>query len=357
MRPFGRPACSADSTASRSASPRRRELRRRDRRHAKRPQGLIPAGLAAALALGIATALVACSQPWPDPPTVDSATFLAEHEAWRARRRAELTDSLHFAPRWAGLWPLAEGETPFGADSSLPIVLRTRAPARRSPIPPVVGRIERRGREASVRLAPGVSLRLHDGSTAPPVIAMKSDSSGPPTCLRVGTLHVWLHNELGKLYIRAADEALYPDGSFPMPEQFTPDPAWRVAANLERFREPRTIRLPDVTAETQEWVVPGRLVFRLGGREFRATPVALPAPPGEPVRMRLMFRDSTSGRETFELTRYLTVPPVDSTGWTVIDFNRAYNPPCAFTAYSVCVLPPRENRLAVAIRAGEKRFQ
>jgi len=210
---------------------------------------------------------------------------------------------------------------------------------------------------ASLEVAPGVTLRLHNGALAPAVIPMMSDSVGDPTCVKVGSVHVWVHNELGRLYVRAADEALYPAGSFPMPDEFAPDPAWRVAARLERFGKPRTLRLPDVTAVIQEWPVPGRLVFRIGEREFRALPVALPGPPDAPVRMRLMFRDSTSGRETFGLTRYLTVPAVDSTGWTVIDFNRAYNPPCAFTAHSVCVLPPEENRLAAAIPAGEKRFR
>ncbi|HXV86187.1 MAG TPA: DUF1684 domain-containing protein [Gemmatimonadales bacterium] len=292
--------------------------------------------------------------PWPDPPPVDPAAFLSAHESWRANRRAELTDSLHMAPRWAGLWPLPEGTTVLGADTALAVALPVRGGSR---VPARVGRIQRRGRVTALEAAPGVTLTLHHGGTAPAVLPMMSDSAGDPTCVRIGTLHLWVHNELGRLYLRAADESLFPGRSFPMPDQFPPDPAWRVAARLEPFDPPRTLRLPDVTAEIQEWPVPGRLVFQVAGRKFRVLPIALPGAPGAPVRMRLMFRDSTSGRETFGLTRYLTVPAVDSTGWTVIDFNRAYNPPCAFTAHSVCVLPPEENRLAARIAAGEKEFK
>lgn len=300
----------------------------------------------------IAALCAACSQaPWPPPPPIDPAEFLAAHATWRGARRAELADSVHAATRWVGLWPLPEGITAFGTDSALPVVLPTRGAA------PVVGQIERRGAATSLALEPGITLTLHDGSAAAQALAMQSDSAGPPTCLRIGPLHLWVHNELGRLYVRVTDESRFAVNGWAMPEQFPPDLSWRVSARLDRFRKPRTVRLPDVTGELQEWLAPGELVFRIGEREFRALPVALHAPPGDPVRFRLMFRDSTSGRETFGLTRYLTVPAVDSTGWTVIDFNRAYNPPCAFTAYSVCVLPPRENRLAVAIRAGEKRFQ
>lgn len=285
--------------------------------------------------------------PWPDPPPLDPAVFLVEHQTWRAQRQSQLQDSAHSFTHWVGLWPLREGGTPFGTDSALPLVLPPTAGPR------LAGLFRREGRRATLELEPSVRITFHDGTLASGVVPLLSDSLRSPTCVRLGSVHLWIHDELGRLFIRMADEAAFPPDSFRMPEQFPPDLEWRVAAKLERFRQPRSQKVLDVTGEVQDWVTPGHLLFRLHGRRFRL-PVYREV--GDTTTLRLMFRDSTNASETYGAGRYLSVLAPDLTGWTVIDFNRARNPPCAFTASSVCALPPPGNRLAAAVTAGEKRF-
>ena len=109
--------------------------------------------------------------------------------------------------------------------------------------------------------------------------------------------------------------------------------------------------MADVAEGMQVYHSPGELVFRVAGREYR---LAVSADSGSRDYF-IMLWDSTATTSTYGAGRYLRAPVADSTGWTVIDFNRTYNPPCAFTAFSTCAFPPPENRLPFAIDAGEKR--
>jgi uncharacterized protein (DUF1684 family) len=162
-----------------------------------------------------------------------------------------------------------------------------------------------------------------------------------------------VHGEPGtdRLWLRGWDEE-HPDrASFQLPESFAPDTAWRLSARLQRFRKPRTYEVADILDGTQAYRSPGRLVFKIAGREYSLAAFA----DSTSRDFFIMFWDSTARRETYQAGRYIHVPFADSTGWTVIDFNRAYNPPCVFSAFSACALPPGENRLPVPILAGEKR--
>jgi uncharacterized protein (DUF1684 family) len=107
-----------------------------------------------------------------------------------------------------------------------------------------------------------------------------------------------------------------------------------------------------VTSGTIEYQTPGELVFRAGGEEHRLIAV-LQSPRSRSYLM--MIWDETANVDTYQAGRYMSVPLAYEDGWTTIDFNRAYNPPCVFSAYSVCALPPPENRLQLAVTAGEKR--
>jgi len=110
----------------------------------------------------------------------------------------------------------------------------------------------------------------------------------------------------------------------------------------------KKVTIPDVTGDVNEVEVPGVVRFQLHGREFTLAPL-----PSDNGRLFFILEDQTKGKETYPAGRYLYAdPPVD--GKVVLDFNRAYNPPCAFTAYATCPLPPKENKLPVRIEAGEK---
>jgi uncharacterized protein len=114
--------------------------------------------------------------------------------------------------------------------------------------------------------------------------------------------------------------------------------------------QPRTLELADVTGSVQKMTAPGYVVFQHQGRQLKLEPV-LEDPSAK--ELFFIFRDGTSGHETYGAGRYLYAPlPRDGT--VVLDFNKAYSPPCAFTRYATCPLPPRQNRLPVRVEAGEK---
>ena len=300
-----------------------------------------------ALPLAVVAAAACADAPDPDPPPIPPETLEAEHEEWRTGRRNSLADPEGGVVSWIGLWELAEGPNRFGSDSALTIVL----PAEDSP--PVAGTLHLA--DGQVRLVPadGGGVAVRDGDTVTGPIDVQDDRSGNTTILELGFLGLRIHAERGtdRLWLRAWDRDSPRAAAFELPPYFPVTTDWRLPARFDPYPEPRAIPMADVKGGMVENISPGELVFRAGGREHRLIAFAT-----ERSRDYLvMLRDSTAGADTYPLGRYMHVPFPDGDGRTVIDFNRAYNPPCAFTPYSVCSFPPRENRLALAVTAGEKR--
>ena len=296
----------------------------------------------------LAAALAACAvEEWPDAPPVDPGVLAAEHEEWRANRQGSLSSPNAGVISWAGLWELAEGTNAFGSEPSLGIVL----PGEDSP--PLAGTLHLEG--GQVRLEPaegsGLTLRAGDPVTAP--MQLSDDRSGNTTILALGSLGLRIHAERGtdRLWLRAWDTDAPRVAAFKLPPYFAVSSEWRVAARFEPYDEPRTVPLADVTGGMVSNEAPGELVFRADGREHRLIAFATATSSSYFVTLW----DSTGVADTYQGGRYMRVPLAGDDGWTTIDFNRAYNPPCVFTPYSVCSLPPRENRLALAVTAGEKR--
>jgi uncharacterized protein (DUF1684 family) len=298
-------------------------------------------------ALALTAMISACaSKPWPSPPPVDRAAFLTEHATWRSER----LQSLH--NNWvglAGLWLLSEGPTAFGTDSSLPIVVP--GPDR----PRTLGTFLRRGR--TVRLQPtGRGLLLsNDNRSYHPIdstTVLLTDDDSVPTYVRFAASRLWIHVVDDREYVRLMDSTSPRLQRFTPPPEYEPDLRWRVAARFQPYRRSKVFRVAEVTGNEQIVRVPGELEFPIAGRRFHLQAFTQP---GDSTVLWLMFRDSTNLRETYGAGRYLWVSVPDSTGWTTIDFNQAITPPCEFTAFATCPLPPLENRLAVRIEAGEKR--
>jgi uncharacterized protein (DUF1684 family) len=131
---------------------------------------------------------------------------------------------------------------------------------------------------------------------------------------------------------------------------FPVDEAYRVRGRFLPASRPRTIPIPNVLGQVEPMPSPGEVVFTLGGREHHLVPVR---ERGE-TQLFFIFHDETAGRETYPSGRFLYAdPPQDGT--VVLDFNRAYSPPCAFTNFATCPLPPPQNRLPLRIEAGELR--
>lgn len=302
--------------------------------------GMIPAmNRRVAMALVTAAVAAACGrEPWPAPPVVDDTQYRTQYDEWRNAQQ----QTAEYAIRIAGIWPLNEGDTPFGSDPALPIVLRSPA------VPPRAGTFRRTGETVRVEPAAGAPL-MADGS----LVMSAADVHGS---LELGSISLEVvsmgEGTASRRFVTAWD-AQHPDAQdLPPIETFPVDRRWRVAARFDAFDTPKPLRVADVRGGFMDMVAPGELVFRVDGDEMRLTAI------GEPGREEffVMFKDATNGRTTYGGYRILVPRAVADGEWTVLDFNMAFNPPCAYSRFTTCPLPPRENRLAMAIEAGEKRY-
>ncbi len=305
------------------------------------PPARIPPAILCAL-------LAACAgDPALDRGAVSPEVLAAEHEEWRANRRSSLVNPAAGVISWAGLWELAEGENRFGSDTSLAIVLPPED------APPFAGTLHLAN--GQVRLVPEEEsgLTIDVGSAVAEELALRNDREENTTILALGSLGLRVHSERGtdRLWLRVWDRDAPRLAAFQLPDYFPVSTDWRLPARFDPYPEPRIVPLADVRGGTVENESPGELVFEVGGTEHRL--VAFARATSRTYFISLW--DSTAVRDTYQGGRYMRVPVANDDGWTVIDFNRAYNPPCVFTPFSVCSLPPRQNRLQVAVTAGEKR--
>lgn len=276
---------------------------------------------------------------WPDPPPLDQSSYQAQYREWLEQRRAVAAEAV----RLIGVWPLPEGETPFGSDVTLPIVLPVLyAPARAGAFRRVADRI-------TVLPTPKAALRHEDGAP----VTSPTDVNG---VLALGSLRLLVEGVgeglSGRRFVTAWNEDPAVSRDPPAIETYPIDQEWRVAARFVAFDAPKPIEVGDVRGGIQHFVAPGQLVFRVEGQDMRLT--ALTEPEGR--EFFLMFKDDTNRSSTYSGYRVLLAGAVGDGAWTVLDFNLAANPPCAYSPYTLCPLPPGENRLAIAVTAGEKRF-
>jgi hypothetical protein len=255
-----------------------------------------------------------------------------------------------------GLHWLEEGENTFGSAPENDLVFA-------APAPPRAGTFHREGGAVRVESAPGVELRRAAGASdegldftvagdPAPELTLAPDTSGAPTLVALGSLRFWVIERGDRLGVRVLDLESPALAAFEGLEYFPVDPAWRVEGRLER-REGATVAVPNVLGQVSEEPTPGPVVFRLPGSDEELRLLPTEAGDGE---LFLVFGDGTNGHETYGGGRFLYADPPDAEGRVVLDFNRAYNPPCAFTPYATCPLPPEPNKLAVRVEAGEKRY-
>jgi uncharacterized protein (DUF1684 family) len=274
------------------------------------------------------------TQQWPDPPAVDQAQYQKQYDTWLNDQQTTARESSIIV----GIWPLEEGETPFGSDTSVPIVLPAAAPSR-------AGVFRRAGERVTVTPAPGVTLLGEDGK---PLTA----SSEVPWEMKLGSLRLNVSPMGdGRQFVSASDDAHPVLTDFPNVQVFPVEQRWRVAARFDAFDQPKMTRIADVRGGTMEYPAVGRLTFKIGDQEQQLT--VFGSSDSDPFSM--FFKDATNASTTYGY-RIVRAPKVANGEWTVIDFNVSSNPPCAYSPYTTCPLPPAENRLAVAIEAGEKRF-
>lgn len=271
-----------------------------------------------------------------------SEPYTAEVLAWRAERLARLT-----APDgWLtliGLHFLKEGGNTVGSGADNDVIL-ARGPARLG----------------TVTLAPdgAVSLAVADGVEALVAgarqrrVELAWRDAANPTIVSVGTLSLLVIDRSDRKALRVKDSASERRTHFAGLDYFPIDPSWRIEARWVPFAKSRLVPITNLLGQTSPGVVPGKAVFEREGRTYELLP--LDEGPDQPLFF--VIADATSGKETYPAARFVYAErPRD--GVIVLDFNRAYNPPCAFTPFATCPLPPKENRLPIAVRAGEKNYR
>lgn len=267
--------------------------------------------------------------------------YRAEIEAWRAHRLERLT-----APDgWLtliGLHFLPAGESTLGRAADNAIVLAA-GPDRIGAVT-----LDDKGR-VWLRVNPGVDVRV-DGRAVLSA-ELTDDRAAAPTLVTSGTLSFYVVNRGGQPALRVKDSAAPRRTEFAGIDHFPFDPAWRIVARWEPFLRPREVPIMNTLGQESSALVLGRAVFERDGRTFALLPIqeSLGAP------LFFIIADLTSGESTYAAARFLYADPPED-GKVVLDFNRAINPPCAFTPFATCPLPPEENRLPIAVTAGEKDY-
>ncbi len=278
--------------------------------------------------------LLLCALP------ASAADYAAEIKTWRVEREAKLKAEGGWLSV-AGLFWLKDGENRFGSGPGNAIVLPASAPAS-------AGAFELRDGATRFRLDPGVSATLDGQPTTGG--AMRPDTAGQPNVLALGRLTMHVIERSGQVAIRLKDNDSPRRKGFKGLSWYPTSEAYRVTAQWVAYPKPVNLPIPNVLGRVESMPSPGYATFTLNGRELRLDPVLEGADADE---LFFIFRDETAPKDTYGGGRFF-YSAMPANGRVVLDFNKAYSPPCAFTNYATCPLPPKQNRLPVRIEAGEK---
>ncbi|TLY49614.1 MAG: DUF1684 domain-containing protein [Gammaproteobacteria bacterium] len=263
---------------------------------------------------------------------------------WRTARLERLKSPYGW-PSLIGLEWLKQGANTVGSANDNAIVI-AKAPAH-------LGTITLQDGKATIAIDAKADATI-DGekktSTTP-----VDDSQPKPTQIGFGTVKFYLIQRGDKFGLRIKDseaatrQKMIAQGV----ENFELDPSWRIEAKWEAYNPPHEVEGVNIIGQTEKYVMPGAATFERGGKTYKLEPMI--ENPGD-TELFLVFADRTSGKETYGAARFVyAAMPKD--GKVVLDFNKAYNPPCAFTPYATCPLPTPQNRLDLRVTAGEKKWK
>lgn len=288
--------------------------------------------------------LSACSS---DSPVIDEVKWADELETWRAGRMERLIGDRGWATI-TGLDWLEPGANLVGSARGSRVQFDSASAS------PSVGVIYLE--DGVIRFETADGAEVYHDSDPVTEIEMLSDSTESQVILSTGSVQFTIITRGDKYGIRTWDSQapiLKGFGEIPI---YTPDPSWYVQATFHRYEPTKYIDLVTVLDVSEKNPVDGYVEFQHAGETFRLDALGVRAD----TSLFVIIGDETNRSETYGAGRYLYVGRMDTAASTTkvwIDFNRVYNPPCAFTAYSTCALPPEQNKLPFPITAGEKRYK
>jgi uncharacterized protein len=263
---------------------------------------------------------------------------ISEIAKWRAERETRLKSETGWLTV-VGLHWLEQGVNSVGSAPKASVVLPRPAPEK-------VGVITLKGKQAEF-IADEAATVLSKGQ---PVTRATLNEDLP---LEIGPITFYLIERGSRIGMRVRDKNSEARRNFRGLRWYDIDARWRVKARLEPPPRGRTVPIATIVGDTIDLESAGYLVFTVNGRELRLE--ALYETP-EREELYVMFKDRTNGDTTYGAGRYM-YPPLPVNGVVDLDFNKAYNPPCAYTAFATCPLPPRQNWLPVPLPAGEKAYE
>jgi uncharacterized protein (DUF1684 family) len=274
--------------------------------------------------------------------TAPADAYTQEIMTWRTQRVQQLTKP----DGWLtliGLHFLQAGENSVGTAPDNAVVL-AKGPAHLGTMI-----LAKDGRVRAV-FNPGIEVQV-EGQAALSA-DLRDDSHSKPTMVSVGTVSIFVINRDGKKALRVKDTEAATRAHFLGIDYFPIDPSWRIEAQWVQFDKPREIPIRNILGNVSPALILGKAVFTRDGHTYELMPIQ--EDPDD--LLFFVISDLTSGDQTYAAARFVyAAPPVD--GKVILDFNRAQNPPCAFTPFATCPLPPKENQLTLAVTAGEKKYR
>jgi len=274
----------------------------------------------------------------------DPSAYTKEIQDWR-HARLERLKAPYGWPSLVGLEWLKEGANSVGSAKDNAIVI-AKAPAH-------LGTVTLHDGKATISIDPQADATI-DGEKKRSA-ALLDDGEPKPTLVAFGTVQFYFVRRGDKSGLRVKDsEAETRKRIIALGiDKFEIDPTWRIDASWEAYNPPHEVEGVNILGQPEKYVMPGAATFTRGGKTYKVEPML--ENPGD-KELFLVFADRTSGKETYGAARFLyAAMPQD--GRIVLDFNKAYNPPCAFTPFATCPLPTPQNRIDLRITAGEKKYR
>jgi uncharacterized protein (DUF1684 family) len=270
-----------------------------------------------------------------------SPEYISEITEWHSKR----IENLKKESGWlnlAGLFWLMEGENKFGSDKSNHIIFPNGAPE-------FMGSFFLKDSVVIMKLNTNVEVSLASGEKVNELVLRHDQQAGTTICNHNALR--WNLIKRGERYgIRLRNLDSEQLKKFTGIETFPINDDWKLEARFEPYTPPKEIEIPTVIGTIEKDKAPGSLVFKKEDKLYRLDVT------DAGNQYFVIFADLTNGKQTYGAGRFLYVNKADSTGKIYIDFNKAYNPPCAFTKYATCPLPPKQNYLKLEITAGENNY-
>lgn len=281
--------------------------------------------------------LVLLIVPILSTPLVAQNRYEATIKVWRDKREKELRSETGWLTVAELFW-LKEGANTIGSDGANNFILPASAPGK-------VGVFEFHNGKTILRVKKGGRVLL--GRKRVREIALKSDENEQkPDILTIDDLTLQVIKRGGRYGVRLKDKNSPARREFTGLQWYPVKADYRLTATYFAYDQPKDIEIVNILGDVEKMKSPGYVTFTLNGKEVRLEPVT------EEKQLFFIFRDATSSKTTYPAGRFLYAD-LPKAGKVILDFNQAINPPCAFTKFATCPLPPPQNWLNVAIEAGE----